>query len=112
MTIAMKQKIHPILHPVVLVDSSTGFELVSRSTMKSKETRTIDGVEHFVIHMEISSSSHPFYTGKQKLIDTARRVDRYKKIVEKSEAKVRSTLAHKKTQARTATKRTTAAKGS
>ena len=88
----MKKDIHPKLHPVVLVDSSAGFELVTRSTMTSDETRDINGVPHYVIHMEISSASHPFYTGKQKLVDTARRVDRFKKMVEKSEEKMRTNL--------------------
>jgi large subunit ribosomal protein L31 len=46
--------------------------------MKSDETRDIDGVKHYVVRMEISSASHPFYTGKRKFIDTAGRVERFR----------------------------------
>lgn len=72
----MKPEIHPKLNPVVFVDGSN--EILTRSTMKSTEKRTIDGVEHFVVHVDISSYSHPFYTGKQKLVDTAGRIERFK----------------------------------
>lgn len=75
----MKEGIHPKYHPVVFVDASTGDEIVTRSTMTSREKRTIDGVEHFVVSMDITSFSHPFYTGKQKLVDTEGRIDRFRK---------------------------------
>ena len=74
----MKDGIHPAYHPVVFVDTGAQFEFVSRSTMKSKETRDIDGVEHFVIRLDISSASHPFYTGKQRYLDTAGRIDKFR----------------------------------
>ncbi|MDP6503968.1 MAG: type B 50S ribosomal protein L31, partial [Planctomycetota bacterium] len=64
-------------HPVVFVDISTGDEVVGRSTMKSGETREIEGVEHFVVKCDITSYSHPFYTGKQKFVDTAGRVEKF-----------------------------------
>jgi large subunit ribosomal protein L31 len=51
--------------------------------MKSTEKRNIDGVEHFVVHVDISAYSHPFYTGKQKLVDTAGRIERFKQRYEK-----------------------------
>ena len=73
----MKSSIHPKTHPVVFVDSSCGAEFVTTSTLTSGETREIDGVKHFVCRIEISSASHPFYTGKQILVDTARRVEKY-----------------------------------
>lgn len=73
----MKPDIHPDYHPVVFVDGE--HEIVSRSTMTSRETREIDGVEHYVVKVEISAFSHPFYTGKQKLVDTEGRVDRFRK---------------------------------
>ena len=73
----MKKDIHPQVHPVVFIDSSCKEEFITTSTRTSKETRDIDGVKHFVIHTEISSASHPFYTGKQVLIDTARRVEKF-----------------------------------
>ena len=74
----MKKEIHPEYHPVVFVDPSVGAEFVTRSTMTSGETRDIDGVKHFVVRMEISSASHPFYTGKQRFVDTAGRVERFR----------------------------------
>ncbi|MDP6357234.1 MAG: type B 50S ribosomal protein L31 [Planctomycetota bacterium] len=73
----MKSGIHPEYHPVVFVDISTGDEVVGRSTMKSGETREIEGVEHFVVKCDITSYSHPFYTGKQKFVDTAGRVEKF-----------------------------------
>ena len=75
----MKKEIHPEYHPVVFVDPSVGAEFISRSTMKSAETRDIDGVKHYVVKMEISSASHPFYTGKHKIMDTGGRVDKFRK---------------------------------
>lgn len=74
----MKKDIHPDYHPVVFVDPSVGAEFITRSTMTSKEIRNIDGVDHYVIKMEISSASHPFYTGKRKFVDTAGRVERFR----------------------------------
>ncbi len=75
----MKAEIHPALNPVVFVDSGAGVEFVSRSTLTSKNTRDIDGVKHFVVNVDISSASHPFYTGKQRAISVAGRVDRFNK---------------------------------
>jgi large subunit ribosomal protein L31 len=75
----MKNDIHPQTHPVVFVDTSTGKEFLSQSTMKSDTKRTIDGVEHYEIRMEITSDSHPFWTGTQKLVDTEGRVERFRK---------------------------------
>ncbi|MCB9397205.1 MAG: type B 50S ribosomal protein L31 [Acidobacteria bacterium] len=75
----MKAEIHPTYHPVVFVDTSTGAEFFSRSTMKSDKVREIDGVKHYEIRLEITSSSHPFWTGQQKLIDTEGRIERFNK---------------------------------
>jgi len=74
----MKQGIHPDYHPVIFVDTGAEYEFVSRSTMTSKETREIDGVTHHVIRLDISSASHPFYTGKQRFVDTAGRIDKFR----------------------------------
>ncbi len=71
----MKNDIHPTLNPVIFVDGE--HEIVTRSTLTSKETRDVDGVAHYLVPIEISSYTHPFFTGKQKLIDTAGRVDRF-----------------------------------
>jgi large subunit ribosomal protein L31 len=75
----MKAGIHPEYHPVVFVDVSTGDEIRTRSTVTSKDTRNIDGVEHQVIKCDITSFTHPFYTGKQKLMDTEGRIDRFRR---------------------------------
>ena len=75
----MKKDIHPDYHPVVFHDTSAGTEFVSRSTQKSGEIRKIDGVDHYVIRLEISSASHPYYTGKQKFVDTAGRIEKFQK---------------------------------
>jgi large subunit ribosomal protein L31 len=52
--------------------------------MKSSETREIEGVEHFVVRVDISSYTHPFYTGKQRLVDTAGRVERFRQRYSKN----------------------------
>jgi large subunit ribosomal protein L31 len=81
----MKTGIHPEMHDVVFIDSSTGAQFITRSTTKTEETMKIDGKEYFVIKVEISSDSHPFYTGKQKLIDTAGRVDKFMAKMKKAQ---------------------------
>ena len=74
----MKKGIHPENYREVLFkDMSNGDVFLSRSTAKSNETEVYEGVEYPLIKLEISSSSHPFYTGKSKLVDTAGRVDKF-----------------------------------
>ncbi len=75
----MKDGIHPKYHPVVFVDVSSGEEIATRSTATSKDTKEIDGVEHYVIKCDITSFTHPFYTGKQKLLDSEGRIDRFRR---------------------------------
>jgi large subunit ribosomal protein L31 len=76
---AMKKDIHPKDYRLVAFrDMSNGFTFVTKSTAASKETVKLeDGVEYPLIKLEISSTSHPFYTGKMKLVDTAGRVDKF-----------------------------------
>ncbi len=76
---AMKKDIHPKNYRLVAFrDMSNGFTFVTKSTAASKETVKLeDGVEYPLIKLEISSTSHPFYTGKMKLVDTAGRVDKF-----------------------------------
>jgi large subunit ribosomal protein L31 len=75
----MKDGIHPQCHPVVFQDASTGWRFLTRSTMRSDRTvRWEDGREYPLITMEISSASHPYYTGTQRLVDTAGRVERFR----------------------------------
>lgn len=71
----MKEGMHPTLNPILYVDGD--HEWTGVSTMKSNNVRTIDGLDHYVINLEISSFSHPFYTGQKKLVDTAGRVEKF-----------------------------------
>lgn len=76
----MKADIHPIYKPVVFQDISSDFSFLTKSTMSSKETvKWEDGQEYPLIKVEISSHSHPFFTGKQKIVDTAGRVDKFRR---------------------------------
>ena len=76
----MKTGIHPEYKEVVFQDISSDFSFLTRSTIKSKETiKWEDGNEYPVIKVEVSSASHPFYTGKHKMLDSCGRVDRFKK---------------------------------
>ena len=62
----MKQNIHPEYRPVVFMDTTTGYKFLSGSTKASKETVEFEGETYPLIRVEISSDSHPFYTGRQK----------------------------------------------
>lgn len=74
----MRKGIHPRYEPVVFRDRSAGFAFLTRSTASSSTTVLWeDGQEYPVIDVEISSASHPFYTGKAKVVDTAGRIDRF-----------------------------------
>lgn len=76
----MKKEIHPKEYrPVVFKDMSNGYAFMTRSTASTKETiEWEDGTEYPLIKLEISHTSHPFFTGKMKLVDTAGRVDKFK----------------------------------
>ncbi|KGL53831.1 MULTISPECIES: type B 50S ribosomal protein L31 [Porphyromonas] len=74
----MKKEIHPENYRLVAFKDMSNEEVfITRSTVATKETIEIDGVEYPLLKIEISSSSHPFYTGKAKLVDTAGRVDKF-----------------------------------
>ena len=75
----MKPEIHPDYHKVVFVDSATGEEWTTRSTVTSQETRDIEGEEVPVVRLEISSVSHPFWTGKMREMDVDGKIERYRK---------------------------------
>lgn len=82
----MKKDIHPQNYrTVVFKDMSNGYTFLSRSTAETKETIVYegDGKEYPVVKLEISNTSHPFYTGKNVLVDTAGRIDKFKKRYEK-----------------------------
>lgn len=75
----MRPNIHPEYQEVVFFDSSADFKFLSRSTIKTRDTIVwTDGKEYPLVKLDISSESHPFYTGKQKMIDTAGRVEKFR----------------------------------
>ena len=74
----MKKGLHPETYRLVAFkDMSNDQVFITRSCANTKETIVIDGVEYPVVKLEISNTSHPFYTGKMKLVDTAGRVDKF-----------------------------------
>ncbi len=85
----MKKDIHPENNrKVIFVDDTSGERFLVNSTVNSKETAKFDdGKEYPVFHIEISSASHPFYTGKETVVDTAGRVERFKARMAKTAPK-------------------------
>ena len=76
----MKADIHPACQDVVFQDVTSEFKILSRSTLSSKETvKWEDGNEYPLIKLDISSASHPFYTGQHKVMDTGGRIDKFQK---------------------------------
>jgi len=82
----MRKDIHPKEYRlVVFKDISNDFSFITRSTVNTKETiKWEDGKEYPLVKLEISNTSHPFYTGKIKLVDTTGRVDKFRQKMEKS----------------------------
>ncbi len=84
----MKKGIHPDYRPVVFQDASADYSILTRSTIQTNETiQWEDGNTYPLVKLEISSASHPFFTGKQKLLDTAGRVEKFKKKYAKKTTK-------------------------
>ena len=76
----MKKDIHPDYREVIFQDVSSDFNILTRSTIHSDQTATwTDGKEYPMVKLDISSASHPFYTGKQKILDTEGRIEKFKK---------------------------------
>ena len=76
----MKAGIHPEYRDVVFHDVTSEFKILTRSTLSSKETtKWEDGNEYPLIKVEVSSATHPFYTGKHKIVDTSGRVDKFRR---------------------------------
>lgn len=74
----MKRDIHPDYRPVVFRDSSADFAIVTRSTVETNRTvEWEDGNTYPLVELDISSASHPFYTGRQRIVDTGGRVQRF-----------------------------------
>ena len=76
----MKDGIHPEYRDVVFQDIGADFTFMTRSTIAARDTiKWTDGKEYPLVKIEVSSKSHPFYTGKQMILDTAGRVDKFRK---------------------------------
>lgn len=75
----MKDGIHPEYRAVAFKDVGADQVFIVRSTVQTRDKTTIDGVEYPLVNLDISSVSHPFYTGKQKVLDVGGRVDKFRK---------------------------------
>jgi large subunit ribosomal protein L31 len=92
----MKKGVHPDNYrPVVFQDTNDNSTIITRSTVATDETITLDGVEYPLIKVHISSSSHPFFTGEERIVDVEGRVDKFK---------ARAEAARKAREAKSATK--------
>lgn len=75
----MKDGIHPNYREVLFHDVSNDFKFITRSTIVTRDTVEYEGKQYPLVKIEISSESHPFYTGKHKIVDAAGRVDKFRK---------------------------------
>lgn len=73
----MKSDMHPKLNPIAFVDVSSGAKFLTTSTMKGSKTETIEGKEYQVVIRDITSDSHPAFTGEKRFVDTAGRVEKF-----------------------------------
>ena len=73
----MKSEIHPKYNDVCFIDVSSGKKFLTKSTLTSQRTETIDGVEYNVVVRDVTSDSHPAYTGEKRFVDTAGRVEKF-----------------------------------
>ena len=83
----MKSEGHPALNNVCFLDVATGKKFLTRSTMKSARKEQIDGVEYFIVVRDVTSDSHPAYTGEKRLVDTAGRVEKFTSKFKRTTAK-------------------------
>ncbi len=73
----MKTEVHPSLNNVCFLDVSSGKRFMTKSTMKSARKEVIDGEEFFIVLRDVTSDSHPAYTGEKRIVDTAGRVEKF-----------------------------------
>lgn len=84
----MKKDLHPSNYrPVVFQDLNNGETFITRSTVATQETIKVDGTEYPLVKVHISSASHPFFTGQEKLVDIEGRVDKFKARQEAAKAR-------------------------
>ncbi|KQV47490.1 type B 50S ribosomal protein L31 [Pseudoduganella sp. S-14] len=74
----MKADIHPDYREVLFHDLSCDFKFITRSTIQTRDTATHEGKEYPLVKIEVSSESHPFFTGQHKIVDTAGRVEKFR----------------------------------
>jgi large subunit ribosomal protein L31 len=74
----MKDNTHPNYREVLFHDVSSDFKFITRSTLSTREKMEFEGKEYPLVKIEVSSESHPFYTGKHKIVDTAGRVEKFR----------------------------------
>jgi len=92
----VKPDVHPQYRPVVFQDTAADFQFLTRSTLSSNETvKWEDGNEYPLVRLDISAASHPFFTGKQKLVDTAGRVERFERRYAQAEQLKKETAERK-----------------
>lgn len=75
----MKKTIHPDYREVVFLDAAANFTFLSRSTVRSTQTTEFEGKTYPLVRLDISSASHPFFTGKMKLVDSTGQIERFRK---------------------------------
>ncbi len=85
----MKQKTHPDYQDVLFIDSSNGARFICGSTVKTNKKEVVNGVEYPVVHVSVSSASHPFFTGSKGLIDTEGRVQKFMNRYKKAESQLK-----------------------
>lgn len=86
----MKNNLHPENYRLVAFkDMSNEYTFLTKSTTETKDTITMEGVEYPLVKLEISHTSHPYYTGKIKLVDTAGRVDKFRSRYNKKEVETK-----------------------
>ena len=73
----MKAEGHPVINNVCYIDVSSGKRFLTKSTMKSARKEVIDGEEYFIVLRDVTSDSHPAYTGEKRIVDTAGRVEKF-----------------------------------
>jgi len=85
----VKAEGHPVLNNVCYLDVSSGKRFLTKSTMKSARKEVIDGVEHFIVLRDVTSDSHPAYTGEKRIVDTAGRVEKFTSKFKRGTAKAK-----------------------
>ena len=80
----MKEGIHPTYRDVVFHDLSCDFKFITRSTVQTRDKTEFEGKEYPLVKIEVSSESHPFFTGKHRVVDSAGRIEKFKRRYEKN----------------------------